>query len=309
MDNNYRRYNKKGSMDSISTPDTDKIIALSDPKFGNKDDINSKADKIFIGEQRVRQDRFDRATKSYDDVSLHTAEELEQMRREQENDLMRYAAKKPAQAATGLAKGTKIGHSYVKRSTIVKLVVILVVGLLVLIVFFPPFFSSNADMSKVKLDEDPFEGMGMTDFKTYALSNYSVYNENAFSSEDPENYRVADLVFTIRNTSPLELKIPQYDVFRVSGDYKDKICYASSMIKDSEGKVVGDIIPGFSSKEVTVRVMVNVSDMDDSQFDDCVSSLIIATEGAQKKITKSAYIPCIPAFMPVSNNITLSLTD
>ncbi len=309
MDKNYRRYNKKGSMDSISTPDTDKIIALSDPKFGNKDDINSKADQIFIGDKRVRQDRFDRATKSYDDVSLHTAEELEQMRRDKENDLMRYAANKPVQAATGLSKGTKIGHSYVKKSTIVKLVVILVAGLLVLILFFPPFFSSNSDMSKVKFDDDPFEGMGMTDFKTYAAANYSVYNESAFSSEDPENYRVVDLVFTIRNTSPLELKIPQYDIFRVSGDYKDAVCYAASVKKNSDGKVVGDLIPGFSSKEVTVRVLVNVSDMDDAQFDDCVSSLIISTEGAEKKITKSTYIPCIPAFMPVSNNISLSLTE
>ena len=308
MDKNYRRYNKRGSMDSISTPDVDKIIALSDPKFGNKNDINSKADQIFIGDQRVRQDRFDRATKSYDDVSLHTAEELEQRRRDEENDLMRYAAKKPAQAATGLAKGTRIGNSYVKKSTIVKLIVILVVGLLVLIVFFPPFFSSDADLSRVMHDDDPFEGMGMTDFKTYALSNYSVYNESAFSSEDPANYRVVDLTFSIRNTSPLELKIPQYNVFRVSGDYKDAVCYASSMEKDSNGKVIGDTIPGFSSKDVVVRVMINVSGMDDAQFDDCVSSLIIAADGAKKKITKSAYIPCIPAFMPVSNNITLSLT-
>ncbi|MBQ6632866.1 MAG: hypothetical protein IJH80_01545 [Ruminococcus sp.] len=309
MDNQYRRYNKRGSMDSISTPDTDKIVNLSDPNFGKINDINSKADKIFIGDKRVRSDRFDRATKSYDDINLHTAEELEQKRREEEKDILKYAATPPKKAATGLNRGTKLGNSYVRKGTIVKWAVIFVAALLIIVLFFPPFFSSETKLSGVRLDDDPFEGMGLTDFKTYALSNYSVYSEEAFSSEDPNNYRVVDLVFSIRNPSPLEMKIPQYDIFRVPDEYKKAVCYATSWKKNSEGKVIGDTVPGFSSADVTIRVMVNVTDMTDNDFDDCVTSMIISTSGAEKKLTKTTYIPCIPAFMPVSNNIDISLTE
>lgn len=309
MDNQYRKYNKRGSMDSIGVPDTEKIIALNDPKFKGSDDINHKVEQIFTGDKTIRQDRFDRATKSYDDINLHTAEELEMRRREEEKDIMKYAAKMPAKAATGLNKGTKIGGSYVRKGTIVKWVVIFVVAILVLVLFFPPFFSSNPDLTKVRYEHDVFESKGMTGFRTYASANYTVYNENAFSSEDPDKYRVVDLSFTLRNPSPLQMKIPQYKVFRVDDDYEDAVCYATSLTKDSEGKVIGDVIPGFSSKDITVRVMVNVSDMTDEQFDDCITSMVISTVDMKKKITKSTYVPCVPAFMPVSNNTVVNVNE
>lgn len=308
MDNEYRKYNKRGSMDSIGVPDTEKIVALNDPKFRNSDDINSRAEQIFTGDKTIRQDRFDRATKSYDDINLHTAEEMEMRRREEEKDIMKYAAKMPTKAATGLNKGTRIGGSYVRKGTIVKWAVIFVAAILVLVLFFPPFFSSDPELSRVKYDEDVFEDKGLTGFKTYASANYTVYNENAFSSEDPKNYRVVDLAFTLRNPSPLQMKIPQYKIFRVDSDYDDVVCYATSVTKDSDGKVIGDVIPGFSSKDVIVRVMVNVSGMSDEEFDDCITSMVISTVDMKKKLTKNTYVPCVPAFMPVSNN-TIAQVD
>ena len=41
--------------------------------------------------------------------------------------------------------------------------------------------------------------------------------------------------------------------------------------------------------------------MDDSTFDDCVTGMILSTKDMKKKIGKDFYLPCLPAFMPVSN--------
>lgn len=153
----------------------------------------------------------------------------------------------------------------------------------------------------VRYDDNVFKTMGMTDFKTYALSNYSVYNEEAFGSELSSSYRFADIVFNIKNPSPFEIKIPQYEISHVSSEYDNAVCYATSVTTNSDGEVIGDTVPPFSSKEVTVRILVNITDMDDSTFDDCVTGMILSTKDMKKKIGNDSYLPCLPAFMPVSN--------
>ena len=80
----------------------------------------------------------------------------------------------PAQAVKGLSKGVKVGDSYVKRSKIIKTVVAVIIVLVLMVFFFPPLFFNDADKSVVRYDDNVFKTMGMTDFKTYALSNYSV---------------------------------------------------------------------------------------------------------------------------------------
>ena len=207
----------------------------------------------------------------------------------------------PAQAATGLSKGVKVGDSYVKRSKIIKTVVAVIIVLVLMVFFFPPLFFNDADKSVVRYDDNVFKTMGMTDFKTYALSNYSVYNEEAFGSELSSSYRFADIVFNIKNPPPFEIKIPQYEISHVSSEYDNAVCYATSVTTNSDGEVVGDTVPPFSSKEVTVRILVNITDMDDSTFDDCVTGMILSTKDMKKKIGKDSYLPCLPAFMPVSN--------
>lgn len=46
---------------------------------------------------------------------------------------------------------------------------------------------------------------------------------------------------------------------------------------------------------------MNITDMDDSTFDDCVTGMILSTKDMKKKIGNDSYLPCLPAFMPVSN--------
>lgn len=299
MDKNYRQYNKRASMDSIAAPDVDKLKKLNDAKLGTG--VNATADQIFNGDKFKKRGDFDRATKLYDDPTTHKEEE------DDEDDFIPKQPLGPKQAATGLNKGVKVGEGYVKRGTIVKWICISVAVVILVVFFFPPFFSNDTDKSKVKYDADVFKTMGMTDFKTYALSNYSVYNEEAFSSEKSENYRVADIVFNIKNPTPFEIKIPQYEVSRVSGDYENAVCYATSLTTNSEGEVIGDTISAFSSKEITVRVLVNVTGMTDETFDDCITGMILSTCSMQKKIGRNTYIPCIPAYMPVSNAIEIYL--
>ena len=193
MDKNYRQYNKRASMDSIEVPDVDKIKKLSDKKFKGSG-VNRTADEIFDGEKFNKAGEFDRATKTYDDPTKHKEED-------DEDDFLEDAAAMPAQAATGLSKGVKVGDSYVKRSKIIKTVVAVIIVLVLMVFFFPPLFFNDADKSVVRYDDNVFKTMGMTDFKTYALSNYSVYNEEAFGSELSSSYRFADIVFNIKNPS------------------------------------------------------------------------------------------------------------
>ena len=224
-----------------------------------------------------------------------------------EDDFLEDAAAMPAQAAKGLNKGVKVRGAYVKRGKVIKVIVTVVIILVLMVFFFPPLFFNDADKSVVRYDDNVFKTMGMTDFKTYALSNYSVYNEEAFGSELSSSYRFADIVFNIKNPSPFEIKIPQYEISHVSSEYDNAVCYATSVTTNSDGEVIGDTVPPFSSKEVTVRILVNITDMDDSTFDDCVTGMILSTKDMKKKIGKDSYLPCLPAFMPVSNAIEIYL--
>ena len=263
MDKNYRQYNKRASMDSIEVPDVDKIKKLSDKKFKGSG-VNRTADEIFDGEKFNKAGEFDRATKTYDDPTKHKEED------DKEDDFLEDAAAVPAQAATGLSKGVKVRGAYVKRGKVIKVIVTVVIILVLMVFFFPPLFFNDADKSVVRYDDNVFKTMGMTDFKTYALSNYSVYNEEAF-----------------------EIKIPQYEISHVSSEYDKAVCYATSVTTNSDGEVVGDTVPPFSSKEVTVRILVNITDMDDSTFDDCVTGMILSTKDMKKKIGKNSYLPCL----------------
>lgn len=300
MDKNYRQYNKRASMDSIEVPDVDKIKKLSDKKFKGSG-VNRTADEIFDGEKFNKAGEFDRATKTYDDPTKRKEED------DKEDDFLEDAAAVPAQAATGLNKGVKVRGTYVKRGKVIKVIVTVVIILVLMVFFFPPLFFNDADKSVVRYDDNVFKTMGMTDFKTYALSNYSVYNEEAFGSELSSSYRFADIVFNIKNPSPFEIKIPQYEISHVSSEYDKAVCYATSVTTNDDGEVIGDTVPPFSSKEVTVRILVNITDMDDSTFDDCVTGMILSTKDMKKKIGKNSYLPCLPAFMPVSNAIEIYL--
>ena len=151
----------------------------------------------------------------------------------------------------------------------------------------------------------------MTEFKSFALSNYSVYSPEAFSSEKNESYRVIEMTVHVQNSSPFEVTIPQYEAVHVPKKYTDKVCYVTSTAraatKEGSGKVIGDTIEGFTGKDVKIEMMINVADMTDEELDECVTGMVLSTSGAKKRIARNVYVPCLPAFLFISDNVTVHI--
>lgn len=300
---------KKATMDSISVPDTEKIRKLSDPDFKKGTGINKTADDIFEGNRFNKVGYFDRATKYYESPTDKRYEYEQEEDEDNFDDFDNFKAKTDPErkAPNTLDKGVKVGSQYVKRKRVIAWIVVIVLLLACALLFLPPISSPDTDESGVLHEENPFKSMGMTEFKTYALSNFSVYNEDAFSSEKSENYRIVKLTVHLQNPSPFEVTIPQYKVSHVSSEYEDKICYVTATQKDKDQKVVGDIIPAFASKDVEIQLMVNVEGMSESVFRDAVTGVVLSTSGMKKKISDSAYLPCIPMWIFVSNGINVEM--
>lgn len=292
---------RRASMDSIAVPDTEKIKKLSDPKFHGSE-ANRQADAIFDGNRFNKVGDFDRATKFYGS--------MEEKRLELEKDDPDDFIPKPdpnRKAPDKMNMGVKVGSSYVKRKKVVLWIVIAVVILACALVFLPPIMTSDSENTKVLHDRNIFEDMGMTEFKTYALANYSVYSEEAFASEKKENYRIVSMKVHLQNSSPFEVSIGQFEIAHAPKAYKDKICYVTSTNTDKDGAIAPETVPGFAGKDVTVEVMVNVTDMTDEQLDEAITGLILSTRDTKKRIAMNRYIPSIPAFLFVSNNVTVSV--
>lgn len=203
--------------------------------------------------------------------------------------------------------GVKVGSSYVKRKKVVVWIVVAFLILACALLFLPPIMTSQSDQTEVIYDRNVFENMGMTEFKTYALANYSVYSEEAFASEKKENYRVVSMNVHLQNSSPFEVSVGQFEIVRAPKAYKDKICYVTSTKTDKEGAITAETVPGFSGKDVTVEIMVNVTDMTDEQFDEAITGLILKTTDTKKRIASNTYVPSIPAFLFVSDNVSVSV--
>ena len=298
-----KKHNRRNSMDSISLPDEETINKLNRPKITGRS-VNAKADQIFDGYHTRRIGNFDAASKFYG------TEHEKKLELEGEEDPEDSFIPKPdpnKKAPSHMEMGVKVGDTYVQRKRIFIWIGAALLILILALLFLPPIMSSMAEDTAVLYERNVFEDMGMTEFRSYALANYSVYDESAFSSEKMENYRIIQLKAHIQNSTPFEIKIPQYKIAHVGSEYKKRICYVTSTHTDMDGAVDGDTIPGFSGADVTLEIMVNVEDMTDEELDDCITGLIISTKDMKKKIAGNTYVPCIPAVLFVSNNVSVSV--
>lgn len=299
-----RQRSRRASMDSVSLPDQDKIKKLSDPSLARRgSSVNQTAEEIFEGEKMRLPGQFDRASKFYGTVEEKM---LEHARAEEDEDDFIPKPDPNKKAPSFINKGVKVRGSYVRRGKVVFWIVLALVIFLSGLLFLPPVMSSQAEDTKVLYDRNVFENMGMTGFKTYALANYTVVSEQAFSSERAESYRVIQLGIHLHNPSPFEVKIPQYDVAKADPYYKDKICYITATHSNG-GEIVGDSVPGLGSTDVKVEIMINVSDMTDEELDECITSLVIRTSDASKHLGGKLYLPCIPGFLFVTDNVNVSV--
>ncbi|MBO4868026.1 MAG: hypothetical protein J5582_15915 [Ruminococcus sp.] len=302
-----KRSGSGATMDSLKVPENINDKLGHNAYRGSK--TNAAAEEIFSGNRYSKQTRFGAADNRYEG-----SERRARVRRDDPIDYSDSFIPKPdpnKKAPDLLHQGVKVGSAYVERKKVIIWITVALVLLISALLFLPPLMNSTTQETTVDHDRNIFQKMGMTEFKTYALSNYSVYSQEAFSSEKNENYRVIEMTVHVQNSSPFQVTIPQYKALYVPTRYEDKVCYVSSAkrasTKDGEGKVVGDVIDGFQGKDVTVELMINVSNMTEEQLDECVTGMVLSTVGAKKKIAKNVYVPCLPALLFVSNAVTVQL--
>ena len=293
----------RGDMDSIRLPNRKEIYSLNTPKHRGLA-INQYAESLFSKDDGYHQGKFERAI-HYEDPAMNLNDPRLDAEDEQEEDFSDFNAREIPKA-TGLNRGVKLGNQYVKKKTIVIWVSVAVAFLLFMIFAFPPVISDNTDDSTVEKDANVFRNMSITELKAHASTHYSMVSEKAFESEKAENYRVVKLVYNARNLSPFKVEIPKFVLTKIDPRYEDKIGYITMAEKTKNGDQKAAIIPAFGSKEIVVEVMVNVVDMDEKQFNDAIASMIISTEGMNKKVFGLS-VPCIPSFVFVSNNMLLDL--
>ncbi len=278
--------NSKHTMDSIQLPDQDKLNNLKD---GFSDQRKVHKETGFDDFTNVTRADFSRATA----VNIPTRTE------EKEDDEDDFIPKTdPNRKANNI--GVRVGKRYVAKTRLLKIIIVCIIIFAVILFFFPPIVTNNYNASKCE-NINVFQNIGISELKEEIYKNKNVYNEDALSSEKSENYRLCTIVLSVKNYTPFELKISGYEIVTADTMYKDRFVYASSSNEN------GDIIPAFSTQPVKVEVLVNVAELTDEQFDTAVTSLVLKTVGMKKKVSKSSYCPCLPAFVFVSDAISFEL--
>lgn len=279
---------KRPSMDTIKTPDLNNLDAKQS-KVLNTFDRYTRAED-YSG--KVRAD-FSRAQK----VTDFELKSLQEEKRDKTEVLVEeFSAKKvPTSAANAMNKGVKVRGKYVARKKIIAAVVIAIAIIVFITLFVPPiYFANDAESSCRK--EDIFAESGATQFRADIMNNNHVYNVEALSSDRSDSYRICTVAFDVKNWSPFTFEADDY-VISNGGDFDSHIVYSTA---------VGDstTIPAFTNKTIQIEILINKDGLSDEEFDRAITSLTISTAGAEKKISKNGGIPCIPAFMNVSDVIT-----
>lgn len=224
-------------------------------------------------------------------------------KREEDLDFMKSIAKKPTMIRRTIdndtSKKIKIGSRYVSLKKIC-INALIIVAVLALVAFFvPPVFVTDTSDIKVSAD-NIFAFDTINELRVEYADKYSMEDNEALKSEKYENYREVFLSFKVYNMSFFQTRVPQFELASGSTSV-DKIVYAGN---DNPHAT----IQPFSKGKVTVKVLVNVEGMDDEAFRKLVRGLVFKTVDMDRKVTKSAFCPTIPAYLFVSDDVSLSLT-
>ncbi len=281
---------RKPSMDSITTPDL-KNLNKEQSKAINTFD---RYTRVEDNSGKIRAD-FSRAQVVHD-FEIKSKKEEEEDPDDAQALVEEFSARRVPNAPTkALDKGVKVRGTYVSRRKIITPIVIVLVLLILIALFAPPIYTANDSLSGCR-SEDIFAEAGVTLYKEKILSSYHVYNIDAVSSEQSDSYRICTVAFDAKNYMPFPVTVDDY-IISGGGDYSDNIVYATASSSSKE-------IPAFSTETIEVEILINADGLTDEQFDQAITSIRLSTKGAKKKITDSISIPCLPAFMNVSNVIT-----
>lgn len=276
-------------MDSINLPDKDKIRDL---KGG------------YVNSRRVYKENsisdFTNAVKAdfSDAAPIKVPERTEPPKEQDEMDKLIEERKKAAeQSSANKKKGVKIGKKYVAKWLVRRIVIICVSVLFVLITFFPPFVFSTCDGET--LDINVLENKSLPTLKEELLANTYVYNIDNLSTENSANYKVCTVDIDIKNFTPYSVEISGFSIVTCDPMYRDK--FVAARLKDGPCE-----LGMFSVKTVTVEVLLNVVEINEDQFDDAMTSLILRTNGMKKRLGPVP-IPVPPAFVFVSDALEYRL--
>ena len=273
-------------MDVIRTPDLNNLDSRQSKSLNTYDRYTRAEDNTG----KVRAD-FDRATVVQD----FQMKSKEPEKSDAEKLVDEFSAKRRTVAADALNKGVKVRGAYIARKHILRAVIIVCVLFVAAVLFLPPFYTSNDSMSSCR-SEDIFGTAGATQYKSNLLNNHYVYNIDAMTSDRSDSYRICTIAFDAKNYSPFEVYMDDY-VISDGGDYSSNIVY-STYVGDS------NVIPPFSTKTVQIEILIKRDGLTDKEFDKAITSLTLHSKGAKKKISKTSGIPCIPAWLSVSDVIS-----
>ncbi|MCR5141329.1 MAG: hypothetical protein K6C68_02190 [Ruminococcus sp.] len=277
-------------MDSIKIPDLKNLNQRQQENISSYDRYSRAEDPK--GRTKVS---FDSATRMQEIDTI--LQQKHQKKDEVQQMLDDFQSKRRNMKAPGvLDQGVKIRGTYVARRRIITAVVTFILLLLLVVFFLPPIFKANDTESSCR-SEDIFADGGVNGYKIKILKDKSVYNLDGMDSEKSSSYRICTVAFEAHNLSPFAAYTDNYQVVG-GGEYKDHIIYCAAA--DDESKE----IPPFGKKTVKVEILVNRSGLTDTQFDRAVTSLTIATRGLKRRESKNGGLPCIPAFMGVSDIIS-----
>ncbi|MBR1663189.1 MAG: hypothetical protein IJ696_02560 [Ruminococcus sp.] len=252
---------------------------------------------------------FASASKRYDGIEKvdDLSKAKKKAKKEEENDFMKSMAKRPVPVRKTIDEDNagavvKIGSKFIKVSKIVKIAVILVVVLALFALFVPPVITTNVVDSKAE-NNNIFASKGISELKVEYAKNYSMVENSSFSSEKAENYREVFLKFNVYNLSFFQTRIPQFELAASKSTSPDRIIYVGNdQLNDN-----ASVVQPFSKGEVTVKVLINVENLDDYAFRDLVRGMVIKTKDMGRKITKTTYCPTIPAYIFVSDSVDVKL--
>lgn len=273
-------------MDIIRTPDLNNLDSRQSKSLNTYDRYTRAEDNTG----KIRAD-FDRATVVQD----YQIKSKEPEKSDAEKLVDEFSAKRRTVAADALNKGVKVRGAYVARKHILRAIIIVIVLFVAGVLFLPPFYKSNDTMSSCR-SEDIFGAAGSTQYKADLLNDHYVYNIDAMTSDRSDSYRICTIAFDAKNYSPFEVYMDDY-IISDGGDYSSNIVY-STYVGDS------NVIPAFSTKTVQIEILIKRDGLSDEDFDKAITSLTLHSKGAKKRISKKTGLPCIPAWLSVSDVIS-----
>ncbi|MBR1384037.1 MAG: hypothetical protein IJ555_09580, partial [Ruminococcus sp.] len=148
-----------------------------------------------------------------------------------------------------------------------------------------------------------FASKGINELKVEYAKYYSMQDNDAFSSEKAENYREVYLKFDVYNLSVFQTRMPQFELAASRSKSPDRIVYVGNEQHGENATVIQPLSKG----TVTVKVLINVENLDSIAFRDLIRGMVLKTVDMDRKVTKTTFCPVIPAYIFVSDSIDLRL--